>query len=61
MSVQVTEQLLVNETKLEDNDLLDLIHQGNTNALDVLINRYKRFVFAKAQTYFLIGGDICYM
>lgn len=57
MSVQVTEQLLVNETKLEDNDLLDLIHQGNTNALDVLINRYKRFVFAKAQTYFLIGGD----
>src|SRR5699024_10448296 len=57
MSVQVPQKYLVDEKKLEDNDLLDLIHQGYTHALDVLINRYKRFVFAKAQTYFLIGGD----
>lgn len=57
MSVRVPEKWLVDETKLEDSDLLDLIQQGYTHALDVLINRYKRFVFAKAQTYFLIGGD----
>lgn len=43
--------------KLGDDELVELIHQGNSNALDFLLNRYKNFVQAKARTYFLIGAD----
>ncbi|MFC4405028.1 RNA polymerase sporulation sigma factor SigH [Gracilibacillus xinjiangensis] len=42
---------------LEDNELLLLIQDGNTNALDFLINKYKTFVRAKAKSYFLVGAD----
>ncbi|MHA6253391.1 RNA polymerase sporulation sigma factor SigH [Oceanobacillus sp. CAU 1775] len=49
-----------NETDLDlldDEELLHLIHQENKQALDFLINRYRRFVQGKARTYFLIGAD----
>jgi RNA polymerase sporulation-specific sigma factor len=42
---------------LTDDDLLKLIHQDNSQALNFLINKYKNFVRAKARTYFLIGAD----
>lgn len=42
---------------LADEELLQLIHQGNSYALDFLIDKYKKYVWAKARTYFLIGGD----
>src|SRR5690625_1896585 len=42
---------------LDDDGLLALVHQDNNQALDILINRYKNFVRAKARTYFLIGAD----
>ncbi|SES19800.1 RNA polymerase sporulation-specific sigma factor [Gracilibacillus ureilyticus] len=42
---------------LEDNELLLLIQDGNTHALDFLINKYKSFVRAKAKSYFLVGAD----
>lgn len=48
---------MVDETTLDDDALLDLIDKGYSYALEVLIKRYKRIVLAKAQTYFLIGGD----
>ncbi len=57
VNVKLKKKSMVDETTLDDNGLLDLIEQGYDYALDVLITRYKRFVFAKAQTYFLIGGD----
>lgn len=57
MSVKQTimdnEQMLL----LDDEELLTLIHQENNEALDILINKYKNFVRAKARTYFLIGAD----
>lgn len=40
-----------------DEELLNLIHQGNRVALDTLITKYKNFVRAKTRTYFLIGAD----
>ncbi|MFC4025686.1 RNA polymerase sporulation sigma factor SigH [Oceanobacillus longus] len=43
--------------KLGDNDLLQLVRQANSHALDVLIHRYINFVRAKARTYFLVGAD----
>lgn len=42
---------------LTDEELLQLIHQGDNSALEYLIERYKKYVWAKARTYFLIGGD----
>lgn len=42
---------------LTDEELLKLTYEGNYNALEVLIHKYKGFVFAKARTYFMIGGD----
>jgi RNA polymerase sporulation-specific sigma factor len=40
-----------------DEELIDDVRSGNTNALEYLINKYKNFVRAKARTYFLIGAD----
>src|SRR5690625_8053951 len=42
---------------LVDEELLQLIDQGNSQALECLIQKYKGVVWGKAQTYFLIGGD----
>lgn len=42
---------------LTDEELLFLIEQGNSYALEHLLRRYKHLVINKAQTYFLIGGD----
>ncbi|MBC5638534.1 MULTISPECIES: RNA polymerase sporulation sigma factor SigH [Ornithinibacillus] len=42
---------------LDDDEILELIHQGDNQALDYLIHKYKNFVRAKARTYFLIGAD----
>lgn len=43
--------------QLDDTDLLQFIRQGNSHALDLLIQRYISFVRAKARTYFLVGAD----
>jgi RNA polymerase sporulation-specific sigma factor len=43
--------------ELEDEILVDYVHQGDTDALDYLINKYRNFVRAKARSYFLIGAD----
>lgn len=42
---------------LEDEEVLQLVGQGETRALDFLIQKYKKLVWTKTQTYFLIGGD----
>lgn len=42
---------------LDDEEIIELIHEGNSYALDYLIQKYKNFVRAKARTYFLIGAD----
>jgi RNA polymerase sporulation-specific sigma factor len=43
--------------ELEDEFIVDCVHQGDTDALDYLINKYRNFVRAKARSYFLIGAD----
>lgn len=41
----------------EDESLVQLARDGDSNALEFLINKYKNFVRAKARSYFLIGAD----
>ena len=42
---------------LEDENIIELVHKGESEALDFLIHKYRNFVRAKARTYFLIGAD----
>jgi RNA polymerase sporulation-specific sigma factor len=42
---------------MEDEAIVDLIRDGDNDAMDYLINKYKNYVRAKARTYFLIGAD----
>ncbi|WP_409299076.1 RNA polymerase sporulation sigma factor SigH [Peribacillus sp. SCS-26] len=42
---------------MEDEPLVELVHKGDSDALDFIIQKYRNFVRAKARTYFLIGAD----
>ncbi|KQL52106.1 RNA polymerase sigma-H factor [Heyndrickxia shackletonii] len=42
---------------MEDEQLIESVHNGESEALDYLIHKYRNFVRAKARSYFLIGAD----
>lgn len=42
---------------MTDEEVVALAGNGDLNAQEYLINKYKNFVRAKARTYFLLGGD----
>lgn len=42
---------------MEDAEIVDLVHRGESEAHDFLIHKYRQFVHAKARSYFLIGAD----
>ncbi len=42
---------------LSDELVLEMARNGDLEALEILMNRYKNFVKAKARSYFLIGAD----
>lgn len=42
---------------MTDEELVEAAREGDTVALEYLINKYTNFVKAKARTYFLIGAD----
>src|SRR5713226_7590715 len=43
--------------EMNDDDLVARFQDGDTEALEVLLQRYRRFARAKARGYFLIGAD----
>ncbi|MCP8971095.1 RNA polymerase factor sigma-70 [Ectobacillus ponti] len=42
---------------LEDEEIVELVKQGQNEALEYLIHKYKNFVRAKSRSYFLVGAD----
>jgi RNA polymerase sporulation-specific sigma factor len=44
-------------TEMTDEELVGRFQQGEACALEVLIQRYRRFARAKTRTYFLVGAD----
>ncbi len=42
---------------MTDKSLLQLIKQGDANAMEQLLERYKSMVNALARPYFIVGGD----
>ncbi|WP_409300990.1 RNA polymerase sporulation sigma factor SigH [Peribacillus sp. SCS-155] len=57
MSVGYEVKSIINYTMLDDEVLVELVHNGDTESLEFLINKYRSFTRAKAGRYFLIGGD----
>lgn len=57
MSTNIETKLIENYDGYKDEDLLNLIHYGNEEALNFLIKKYRGNVQAKASTYFLRGAD----
>jgi RNA polymerase sporulation-specific sigma factor len=49
--------LAVVPVELTDDDLVTLFRQGDMQALEVLLDRYRRFTRSKAKGYFLVGAD----
>ncbi len=43
--------------ELADDHLVVLFRQGDVAALELLLERYRRFARSKARTYFLVGAD----
>ena len=42
---------------MTDEQIVQLCHEGNADAEEYLLNKYKNFVRSKARSYFLIGAD----
>ncbi|KRD93378.1 RNA polymerase sporulation sigma factor SigH [Priestia megaterium] len=57
MSTNIGTKLIENYDRYKDEDLLNLIHYGNEEALNFLIKKYRGNIQAKASTYFLRGAD----
>mgnify|MGYP000341895279 CR=1 FL=1 len=57
MSVDLNDLRTCDFDRNSDEVNVDAVREGNTDALEYLIHKYKNFVRAKARSYFLIGAD----
>jgi RNA polymerase sporulation-specific sigma factor len=53
----VSHHLGVVPVELTDDHLVALFRQGDVSALELLLERYRRFARSKAHAYFLVGAD----
>ncbi|MFC4098314.1 MULTISPECIES: RNA polymerase sporulation sigma factor SigH [Paenibacillus] len=57
MSIDLKEWKTLDYDCRTDEDVVEAVREGDGEALEYLINKYKNFVRAKARSYFLIGAD----
>lgn len=57
MSIDLKEWKTLEYDCRTDEDVVEAVREGDGEALEFLINKYKNFVRAKARSYFLIGAD----
>lgn len=57
MSVDLKVLSISSYDRSSDEQLVDAVREGDSEALEYLINKYRNFVRAKARSYFLIGAD----
>ncbi|MBR2567472.1 MAG: RNA polymerase sporulation sigma factor SigH [Paenibacillus sp.] len=57
MSVDLKDIMLSKYDYQSDEDIVEAVREGESEALEFLINKYRNFVRAKARSYFLIGAD----
>jgi RNA polymerase sporulation-specific sigma factor len=56
LSVDLKELRMCEYDLKADEDIVEAVREGDSDALEYLINKYKNFVRAKARSYFLIGA-----
>lgn len=57
VEVNVEKNFAMNYDDMLDEEIVLSARDGNKDALEYIINKYKNFVRAKARSYFLIGAD----
>jgi RNA polymerase sporulation-specific sigma factor len=57
LSVNLQYEIYLHYDELADEEIVELAKQGDSDAEEYLIHKYKNFVRAKARSYFLIGAD----
>lgn len=57
MTITARQEFVDTLVLMDDEGIVELAKEGDTYALEYLINKYKNFVRAKARSYFLIGAD----
>jgi len=57
VSVDLKDIMLSKYDYQSDEDIVESVREGESEALEFLINKYRNFVRAKARSYFLIGAD----
>ena len=57
MSIDLREWKTLDFDCRTDEDIVEAVREGESEALEYLINKYRNFVRAKARSYFLIGAD----
>lgn len=57
VSVDLKDIMLSKYDYQSDEDIVEAVREGESEALEYLINKYRNFVRAKARSYFLIGAD----
>lgn len=57
MSIDLREWSTHDYDSRTDEDVVEAVRLGHSEALEYLINKYRNFVRAKARSYFLIGAD----
>lgn len=53
----VQKSCALDKNSLSDEKLVTLAMSGSNEAQEIILNKYKNFVRAKARTYFLVGAD----
>ena len=54
---ETIEERYVKYLEMSDDDVAVLAQQGDGDALEYLLDKYKNFVRARARSYFLVGAD----
>ncbi len=57
MKLGVLGKPLPNYDEMTDEQIVEIARNGDIDAQEYLINKYRNYVRAKARTYFLLGGD----
>ncbi|MDD2401470.1 MAG: RNA polymerase sporulation sigma factor SigH [Clostridia bacterium] len=57
MSLGVQREFQNSIDALEDEYIVEMVREGDGEALEYLLHKYRNFVKAKARSYFLIGAD----
>jgi len=57
VDIDANEMAMTEYALKSDEDIVEAVREGDSMALEYLINKYRNFVRAKARSYFLVGAD----